>query len=122
MKFKDKMKALKLKSAQVYIAMKSEATPWYAKVMAGITIMYALSPIDLIPDFIPILGYLDDLVILPVLIWITMKLISKDIWDSYEDEAKYLLEKGLLKKWYYAIPIIIIWLILIGLVIWLIIK
>ena len=78
MAIKDKMKELKKKAKEIKkniivlnIAFKKKETPWYAKVMAGITIGYALSPIDLVPDFIPVLGYLDDIVILPLLILLT---------------------------------------------------
>ena len=53
--------------------MKKKETPIYAKVIVGITIGYALSPIDLIPDFIPILGYIDDMIILPLLIWLSIQ-------------------------------------------------
>lgn len=70
---------------------------------------YALSPIDLIPDFIPILGYLDDLVILPILIYICILFMPKSIWESYESRAQKIWENGLPKKWYFAIPIILIW-------------
>ena len=122
MTFKERMKALKIKTSQVYIALKSKKTPWYAKVVAFITIAYALSPIDLIPDFIPILGYLDDLIILPILVWVTMKLIPKDLWASFALEAEEIWKNGKPKKWYYAIPIIIVWLISFGIIIWLIIK
>lgn len=122
MSFKERIKRLKTKVSQVYIAMKSPKTPFFAKIVSAITVCYALSPLDLVPDFIPILGYLDDLIILPLLILIIIKLIPKDIWDSFEEEAKRVWKDGKPKKWYLAIPIIIIWLIIIGVVIWLIYK
>lgn len=122
MKFKEKLANLKCKTQQVYIAFKSKKTPWYAKIMALITIGYALSPVDLVPDFIPILGYLDDLLILPILIWLTIKLIPKELWLSFEEEAKEIWQDGKPKKWYFAIPIIIIWIIVITLIIFLILK
>ncbi|XMB72652.1 DUF1232 domain-containing protein [Mycoplasmatota bacterium WC30] len=109
MKIKERIKLIKLKSAQLYIAMKHVDTPWYAKVLGGLTIGYALSPIDLIPDFIPILGYLDDLIILPLLLGLCVKLIPKGIWESCEVEALKVWENGKPKKWYYAIPIVVIW-------------
>ena len=52
---------------RVFLALKNKKTPWYAKIIAATVVVYALSPIDLIPDFIPVLGYLDDLIILPAL-------------------------------------------------------
>lgn len=54
-------------------------TPWYAKVLGLFVVAYALSPIDLIPDFIPVLGYVDDVILLPVLIWLTVKLLPSEV-------------------------------------------
>ena len=89
-----------------------------AKIMAAITIGYALSPIDLIPNFIPLLGYLDDVILLPALIALTIKLIPKDMWEKYKKESENLWKEGKPKKWYYAIPIVFIWFM----IIWLIVK
>lgn len=89
-----------------------------AKVIAGITIVYALSPVDLVPDFIPILGYLDDIILLPALTALTVKLIPQEIWLRSKERVKGLWENGKPKKWYYSIPIIIVW----SIIIWFIIK
>jgi uncharacterized membrane protein YkvA (DUF1232 family) len=120
MSLKEKMKDIRRKASQVYLAMKHKETPWYAKALAGLTIAYALSPIDLIPDFIPVLGYLDDLIILPLLITLTIKLIPENIWKECEEEAKELWKDGKPKKWVYAIPIIIFWLIMVGIILYII--
>lgn len=80
-------KQLKRDLIAIYIAMKHPMTPWYAKVMALIVVGYAFSPIDLIPDFIPILGYLDDALLLPIGIAITLRLIPKKILDEARKEA-----------------------------------
>jgi uncharacterized membrane protein YkvA (DUF1232 family) len=77
---------------------------------------YALSPIDLIPDFIPVLGYLDDVIILPALVAATIKLIPKEIIDQCRMESEQLWKNGKPKKWYYAIPIILLWLIIVALI------
>ena len=61
------------------LAYKDGRTPWYARAVMGLAIGYALSPIDLIPDFIPLLGQLDDLIILPVLAWLSFKLIPEEV-------------------------------------------
>lgn len=74
--------------------------------MAFLTIAYALSPIDLIPDFIPVLGYLDDVIILPALIALTIKLLPKDIFENAKEKSKDI---KLTDKWYYALPIIFFW-------------
>lgn len=122
MKLKERAKQAKQKIAQLYIATKSKKTPWYAKALGSLTIAYALSPIDLIPDFIPIIGYLDDLIILPILVYITIKLIPKDIWNSFEEESKTLWEHGKPKKWGFAVFVIIIWTGLFGLLIYFLVR
>lgn len=122
MSLKEKINKLEVKVATIYLCLKSEYTPWYAKFFAFLTISYALSPIDLIPDFIPILGYVDDIIILPFLCFITLKLIPKDVIQRYEDKAKTLFDNGKPKKWYYSIGIILIWVLIIGLIIYLILK
>ena len=103
MNIKEKAQHLKQNITALAIAMKKKETPIYAKVIVGITIGYALSPIDLIPDFIPILGYLDDIVILPGLIWLSIQLIPLDILKESKKEAKDLWEEGHPKKWYYEL-------------------
>jgi uncharacterized membrane protein YkvA (DUF1232 family) len=74
---------------------------------------YALSPIDLIPDFIPVLGYLDDLVILPLLISLAIRMIPAKVMAECRERASGLWKAGKPKRWYYAIPIVVIWLLLI---------
>jgi len=117
MKLKSKLLELKQYLTALYLAYKRKDLPIYAKILIVIIIGYALSPIDLIPDFIPVLGYLDDLIILPILIFFAIKLIPKNILEECKEEAKDLWKNGKPKKWYYGIPIIIIWLLVI-LLIW----
>ncbi|HOJ09344.1 MAG TPA: DUF1232 domain-containing protein [Clostridiales bacterium] len=118
MNLKERARQLKTDIPAVFLSLKSKDTPLMAKILAVITVGYALSPIDLIPDFIPILGYVDDVIILPVLIALTIKLIPQDTFERFRKEAEGMWQSGKPKKWYYAIPIAIIWL----LVIWLIVK
>jgi uncharacterized membrane protein YkvA (DUF1232 family) len=117
MNIKNKLLELKQYLTALYLAYKRKDIPIFAKILIVITIGYALSPIDLIPDFIPVLGYLDDLIILPVLIYFAIKLIPKNVLEECKEEAKNLWENGKPKKWYYGIPIIIIWLLIIILII-----
>jgi uncharacterized membrane protein YkvA (DUF1232 family) len=63
----------------IYLAARDPRVPWYAKALATAVAGYALSPIDLIPDFIPVLGYVDDLVIVPLGVWATLRLIPKEV-------------------------------------------
>ncbi|NLA69765.1 MAG: DUF1232 domain-containing protein [Clostridiales bacterium] len=118
LRLKESSKKLKSDIPAVFIALKDKETPALAKVVAGITIGYALSPIDLIPDFIPVLGYLDDLIILPALIMLAVKLIPDDVWRRSKEAAVEIWKDGKPKKWYYAIPVILIWVLLI----WICIK
>jgi len=116
MNLKERAKKLKNDIPAVFLALKEKETPWYAKVLAAITVGYALSPIDLIPDFIPVLGYLDDVIILPLLVAATVKLIPGGIMDQCRVEAEGLWKNGLEEKWYYAIPIVLILVIIIALI------
>lgn len=124
MKTNLKDRAIKLKSdiPAIFLALKDKETPVSAKILATITVAYALSPIDLIPDFIPVLGYLDDVLILPALAALTIKLIPKEKLEQYRTESEGMWENGKPKKWYYAIPIVVFWIIIIFLVIRLILN
>lgn len=117
MDLKERAKKLKTDIPAVFLALKHKKTPFFAKILAAITIAYALSPIDLIPDFIPIIGYLDDLILLPILAAWTIKLIPEEILEECRIKSQDLWENGKPKKWYYAIPIIIFWVIIILLII-----
>jgi uncharacterized membrane protein YkvA (DUF1232 family) len=71
----------------IYLASRDPRMPWYAKVLAVAVAAYALSPIDLIPDFIPVIGYLDDLIIVPLGIWLVVQLIPAEIMVEYRAKA-----------------------------------
>lgn len=122
MKLKERAKKLKSDIPAIYFALTDKRTPWYAKALAAITIGYALSPVDLIPDFIPVLGYLDDLLLLPALAALVIRLIPKDVMDECRVRAEGLWENGKPKRWYYAIPIVVVWIALACLIAWLIYK
>lgn len=72
------------------LAYKDKRIPFLAKIFIGMVIGYALSPIDLIPDFIPIIGYLDDLIIVPLGIFLALKMIPKDILDEYKKKLEQI--------------------------------
>ena len=72
-------RALKRDTYTLYFACRDPRTPWYAKAVTGFVVAYALSPIDLIPDFIPVIGYLDDLVLVPLGIFVAVRLIPADV-------------------------------------------
>ena len=87
-KFKESITHYKLELTALSYAIRHPDTPWYAKAMAAVVVGYAFSPIDLIPDFIPILGYLDDLVLLPLGIALTIKWIPKHVMDACRETAQ----------------------------------
>lgn len=92
MTFSERTKALLQRMRQeikVYqLVLKHPGTPWYAKAVLGLAITYFLSPIDLIPDFIPVLGQLDDLLIVPGLLALALKLIPKDVVEECREQVR----------------------------------
>ena len=118
MNLKERAKKLKQDIPAVFLSLKDRDTPLIAKILACITVGYALSPIDFIPDFIPVLGYLDDVILLPALIALTVPLIPKEVWERNRNLCKTIWKDEKPKKWYFAIPILLIWL----LILWLIVK
>jgi uncharacterized membrane protein YkvA (DUF1232 family) len=81
-KIKSHARVLKNETFAVYHASKDPRTPWYAKVLIFLIVAYALSPVDLIPDFIPVIGYLDDLIIVPLGIALAIRMISPEVLDE----------------------------------------
>jgi uncharacterized membrane protein YkvA (DUF1232 family) len=118
MNLKAKAEGLKTYIPALFITMKKSETPRSAKIVAGITAGYALSPVDIIPDFIPVLGYLDDIIVLPLLVALTIKLIPVDIMEECQKEARGLWKEGNPRKWRYAIPIIVFWIVIAAIIIW----
>ena len=113
MKMRERAKQLKSDIPAVFMALKDKDTPIVAKIFAGLAVGYALSPID----FVPILGYLDDVIILPILITLAIKFIPENVWLRSKEKSKELWKNENPKKWYYSIPMIVIWLSIICLII-----
>lgn len=99
MNFKDRARKLKQDVPAVFLALQRKETPWAAKILAGLTVAYALSPVDFIPDFIPVLGYLDDVILLPVMVAITVKLIPASVLAECREQAAELWKDGKPKKY-----------------------
>lgn len=113
MNLKERARKLKTDIPALFLALKDKETPVLAKVLASITVAYALSPIDLVQDFIPVLGYIDDIILLPMLIVATIKFIPKNVLDRCRKQSEGMWKEGKPKKWYYAMPIVLIWLVII---------
>lgn len=93
-RWKQAAKALKQETVTLYFACKNPGVPWSVKVLAAIIVAYALSPIDLIPDFIPVLGYLDDLVLIPLGIALIVKLIPTSVMEECREQAQAAIAAG----------------------------
>jgi len=104
----EKAKHLKTETYALYLAYKDPRVPWYAKVLVAMIIGYALSPIDLIPDFIPVLGYVDDLIIIPTGISLAIKMIPEEVLEECREKAESepISSKS---KWVAAFIIVLIW-------------
>lgn len=111
--WKQKAKQLKREIHAIYLAMKDHRTPWYARVLAAVIVGYAFSPIDLIPDPIPVLGYLDDLVLLPLGILLLVKIIPPEVLVECRAKANAPDNTKKPKNWIAGSIIIAIWLCLI---------
>ena len=116
MKMKERAKKLKTDIPALFYALKEKKTPLIAKILVGIVIIYALSPIDLIPDFIPVLGYLDDLIILPGLIAIIIRIIPPEVMEQCRIMAIKNQTEQRSKKWYFGLPFVLVWLMIIAII------
>jgi uncharacterized membrane protein YkvA (DUF1232 family) len=110
--WKQRARQLKKETYAIYIACKDPRVPWYARVFAGFVVAYAFSPIDLIPDVIPILGYLDDLVLVPLGIILVLKMIPPAVLAECREKAEALTGEGKPISWIAAGIIVAIWLLL----------
>ncbi len=87
-RLKVRARALKAEVYAVYLAARDPRTPWYAKGLLLLVVAYSLSPIDLIPDFVPVLGYLDDLIIVPAGISLALKMIPSAVMEDARQKAR----------------------------------
>ncbi len=104
-------RARKLKSEifALYLALRDPRTPWYAKAFGALVVAYAFSPLDLIPDFVPVLGYLDDVILLPLGIWLTIRMIPPAVLDESRARAEIELRGRRPTNWAVAAVIILLW-------------
>ena len=111
-RWKRRAQQLKLEVYALYIAYKDQRTPWYAKVFAAVVVGYAFSPIDLIPDPIPVIGYLDDLVLIPLGAYLAVKMIPAEVMAESREKAREILAQGKPVNKLAAVIIVFIWIIL----------
>ena len=101
---------LKTEAYSLYLASRDPRVPWYAKVFLAILVAYILSPVDLIPDFIPVLGYIDDLLIVPAGVFLALKMIPREVMVECRNRAT-VESVSLRAKWFAAGIIILLWLV-----------
>ncbi|MBI2980587.1 MAG: DUF1232 domain-containing protein [Chloroflexi bacterium] len=114
--WKEKARQLHTEVYALYLAFRDPRVPWYAKVFVAMIVAYFLSPVDLIPDFIPVLGYVDDFVIIPAGIYLALKMIPRGVLEEYRQKARSEPVTTRL-KWVSATIIILIWLLVLYLLI-----
>ena len=105
---------LRRKTYALYLAYRDPRVPWYAKLFAAVVVAYALSPIDLIPDFIPVLGYLDDLVLLPLGIALAVKMIPPHVMAECCVKAEKCLAQRKRHNWIAGAAVVAVWWALVG--------
>lgn len=109
---------IKRDAMTLWFARSHPSTPWYAKVMGAFVVAYALSPIDLIPDFIPVLGYLDDVILLPVLIWLTVRMLPVEVLAESRQKADLWMaeQRSKPRSVAGAVAIVVVWLLVAAMV------
>ncbi len=110
--WKERARRLRMQTYALYLAYKDPRVPWYAKALAACVVAYAFSPIDLIPDPIPVLGYLDDLVLIPLGVVLVMRMIPSSVMTECQEEARKSMEEGKPTNWVAAGVVVAIWLVL----------
>jgi uncharacterized membrane protein YkvA (DUF1232 family) len=110
--WKQRARQLKIETYALYLAYKDRRVPWYARVFAACVVGYAFSPIDLIPDPIPVLGYLDDLVLIPLGIKLALSMIPAKVMAESREKAREIMAQGKPVNWVAAAVIIGLWLLL----------
>jgi uncharacterized membrane protein YkvA (DUF1232 family) len=110
--WKERVRQLKAETYALYLAYRDPRMPWYARLLAVCVVGYAFSPIDLIPDFIPVLGYLDDLVLVPLGIALTIRLVPNELMQECRERARSEMASGRPVSRMAAAIIVCIWLLL----------
>jgi uncharacterized membrane protein YkvA (DUF1232 family) len=114
--WKERARLLKGEVFALYLAYRDPRVPWHARLAIACVVGYALSPIDLIPDFIPVLGYLDDLVLLPLGVALALKLVPPDVLDECRARAQTAMTEDRRSNWIAGGLFIAVWLLLAALV------
>jgi uncharacterized membrane protein YkvA (DUF1232 family) len=122
--WKLRVQQIKVETYALYLAYRDPRTPWYAKLLAAGVVAYAVSPVDLIPDFIPVLGLLDDLVIVPLGTLLAIKMVPKEVMAECREKARNAMEIDAPKRTRYLVAavVIAIWCLVLAFVVLLAVK
>jgi uncharacterized membrane protein YkvA (DUF1232 family) len=119
--WKRRARQLRTEVYALYLAYKDPRTPWYARILSALVVAYAFSPIDLIPDPIPVLGYLDDLVLIPLGVYLALRLIPPEVMAESRERARALMAEGKPVNKAAAVVIVLIWIgvaVIVGVVVY----
>lgn len=117
-RLKSRARLLKRDAYALYIAARDPRVPWYAKVFLGLVVAHTFSPIDLIPDFVPVLGYLDDLIITPLGIALVLKMIPAEVMTEARRQSEELVRQGKPISRVGAVLVIAVWLAILAIMVW----
>jgi uncharacterized membrane protein YkvA (DUF1232 family) len=117
-RLKQAARRLKTEISVLGVVYRDPRTPWYAKAVIFLVIAQSLSPIDIIPDFVPILGYLDDLVLIPLGIALAIKLVPKEVFAEARVRVANKPEEMGISGWWFGVLIIVLWVVVIGWLVW----
>lgn len=120
--WQQRARQLRMETYAIYLAYKDPRVPWYARLFAACVVGYAFSPIDLIPDPIPVLGYLDDLILVPLGIALALKMIPPAVLAECRERAQAAVGQGKPKSWAAAAVIVALWLLLAALAIAILVR
>ena len=121
-RWKERVRQLKGETYALYLAYRDPRTPWYARLLAAVVVGYAFSPIDLIPDFVPVLGYLDDLILVPLGIWLALRLVPTEVMAEARERARQAMAEGKPVNRAAAVVIVLVWLLLAALAVALVVR
>jgi uncharacterized membrane protein YkvA (DUF1232 family) len=111
-KFKQRARRLRAETYALYLAARHPATPWYAKLLVAGIVAYAFSPIDLIPDFVPVLGYVDDLILIPIGIALAIRMVPPSVLAECRAQAQEVILQGKPVSRFAGVVIVVIWITL----------
>ncbi|MDQ3389040.1 MAG: DUF1232 domain-containing protein [Gemmatimonadota bacterium] len=116
-RWKGRARELRANARALYLAARDPRVPWYARACIFLVLAYAFSPIDLIPDFIPVIGFLDDLLLLPLGIALAVRLMPREIWLECQERASGEVQAERRHRWAGAGLVVLLWLLTVGFVV-----